>query len=136
MFGEPASDASTVAAAAMTAHRMLSELFPTLVESYDAQRTTSLEGIPTSPLDSRIEWGTICANDILAPRSNNNSGILVSYSSTNIGTELWNPTMPQYTAVLLPNWPQVIPFTLSSGSFLRPPRAARANEQGIRNGVQ
>lgn len=119
VIGEPKSGASAVAAAATAAHIVLSELFPTQVDSFDAQRLTSLEGIPTGPLINGNEWGTVCANDILALRSNDNSGLVVSYS-TSVSPGLWNPTLPGYNAALLPNWPQVIPFTLSSGSSLRP----------------
>ena len=120
VIGEPKSGASAVAAAATAAHIVLSELFPTQVDSFDAQRLTSLEGIPTGPLINGIEWGTVCANDILALRSNDNSGLEVSYTVIIESPGLWNPTPPGYTAALLPNWPQVIPFTLSSGSSLRP----------------
>lgn len=119
VIGEPKSGASAVAAAAAAAHRVLSELFPTQVESFDAQRMTSLEGIGTGPLIKGFEWGTACADDILALRSNDNSGLVVSYSAI-VSPGAWNPTPPGYTPALLPVWPIVLPFTMSSGSSLRP----------------
>jgi membrane-associated phospholipid phosphatase len=120
VIDKPKFNASTVAAAATAAHKVLVALFPTQVEEFDAQLMTSLAGIPTNPLTSGREWGTVCANDVLTMRSNDNSALESTPQPTNQLPGFWIPTEPVFRPPLLPNWPLVKPFTLSSGSSLRP----------------
>ena len=118
---KPASGASAVAAAATAAHRTLSALFPTKLEVFDAQLALSLATIPMgTSRTSGVDWGTICADAILTLRANDNSTLQVPYIQPP-DAGVWRPTPEPLAPALLPNWPLVQPFTLSSGSALRPP---------------
>jgi membrane-associated phospholipid phosphatase len=116
--GEPASVASIKAAAATAGHRVLSSLFPTQVASFDALLSQSLAGIPPGPLTRGIDWGIHCADDILALRASDNSNLVVPYFPLS-GPGYWVPTPPAMAPALLPNWPLVTPFCMSSGAELR-----------------
>lgn len=118
--GKPQHGASAEAAAATAAHAALSALFPAQVAAFDAQLVESLDGIPTGPRNRGIAWGLVCAEDMLALRSEDNSGIVIPYDPP-IGPGYWIPTPPGFGAALLPNWPLVTPFCLSSGAQLRSP---------------
>ena len=117
---KPASDASTIAAAATAAHKVLSALFPTNLAVFDAQLALSLATIPMgTSRTSGVDWGNICADAILTLRANDNSTLQVPYiQPPDVG--VWRPTPEPLAPALLPNWPLVQPFTLSSGSALRP----------------
>ena len=59
------------------------------------------------------------ADQILALRSNDGSKNQVSYTpSTNPGN--WQPTPPNFQSPLLPQWPNVTPFAMTSGVQFRP----------------
>ena len=116
--GKPNPSASIDAAAAMAAHQVLSAVFPTQVAAFDAQLGASLAGIPTGPRNRGIEWGLVCAQDVLALRSDDNSNLVIPYFPP-VGPGYWIPTPPAFAPSLLPNWPQVTPFCMSSGSALR-----------------
>lgn len=116
--GKPAKNASIKAAAATAAHRVLSSLFPTQAASLDALLSQSLVGIPTGPKNKGIAWGIRCADDVLLSRANDNSGVILPYNPP-LGPGFWIPTPLGFAPALLPNWPLVTPFCMSSGSELR-----------------
>ncbi|KAL3809262.1 hypothetical protein ACHAXA_002248 [Cyclostephanos tholiformis] len=118
--GVPAAGASSVAAAATAAHGVLSSLFPTEVATFDALLTSSVAPVPSSPLASGSAWGRACANDVLSLRLNDNSDLIVGYTSPGGTPGLWEPTFPNYAPALLPSWPQVLPFAMGGASELRP----------------
>jgi hypothetical protein len=117
---KPASDAaSPVAAAATAAHSLLVELSPTQVGKFNTQLALSLVGIPNGSISSCIEWGAVCANKMVTMRSNDNSMLEVPYVQSSDPGD-WMPTSMQNKSPLLPHWPLVIPFALSSGSSPHP----------------
>jgi hypothetical protein len=120
--GKPAHGASAVAAAAAAGHSVLSAVFPSQAAGFDAQLSESLAGIPTGPRNKGVAWGRQCAEDILALRSADNSGLVIPYFPP-LGPGYWIPTPPAFAPALLPNWPLVTPFCLPRGSQLRSPGA-------------
>jgi len=127
--GNPARGASPVAAAATAAHEVLSSLYPSRIPVFDAQLAASLSGIPALPLERGVAWGHTCASDMLALRSNDNSALVVPYAPLG-GAGYWIPTPPAFLPALLPNWPQVTPFSMTSGAQFRaaPPPAMDSSE--------
>ena len=116
--GKARNNASAEAAAATAAHGVLSAIFPSQVAAFDARLAESLAGIPTGPRNRGIEWGLACAEDILALRSADNSGLVIPYVPP-VGPGFWIPTPPANAPALLPNWPLVTPFCLENGAALR-----------------
>jgi PAP2 superfamily len=122
--------ASPEAAAAAAAHDVLVSLFPAQQATFDAALTTSLAAIPNGPAKtSGIAWGEHVADAILALRANDRSGDVVPYFAPT-GAHWWIPTPPAFAPALLPNWPIVTPFAMTSGSQFRlgPPPAANTPE--------
>src|SRR5205807_9787551 len=67
-----------------------------------------------------VNLGQSVANAILAARANDGSGATVSYTPGS-GPGVWVPTPPAMAAALDPQWPNVTPFGIASGSQFRPP---------------
>jgi hypothetical protein len=110
---------SMEAAVAAAAHGALVVLFPTQQETLDAALEASLSAIADGAAkDNGIALGELCANDVLAARANDHSTDVVGYTP---GTEPgdWQPTPPALAAALLPQWPTVTPFAMTSGSQFR-----------------
>ena len=112
--------ASPEAAAATAAHGVLSELFPDMAASYDADLADSLSRLPAdSARHKGVAWGRFVAGQILKLRRNDGSDDVVPYApSGEFGR--WEPTPPAFAPALLPQWPYVTPFAMSSGSDFRP----------------
>jgi membrane-associated phospholipid phosphatase len=114
------SGASEDAATAQAAHDTLVGLFPTQATALDLQLKASLQGITDS--DSKaagILVGQTAAQNVLAARAQDGSDKVVDYTpGTDPGN--WQPTPPAYGPPVAPQWPQVIPFCLQSGSQFRP----------------
>jgi hypothetical protein len=112
--------ASREAAIAEAATRVLSNLFPAQADRFQANRLEWLVKVPEG-LDkqSGIAAGGRAADAMLAARSNDGSQNSVTYTP---GGELgdWEPTPPALAPPLLPQWPGVRPFAISSGSVFRP----------------
>ena len=66
-----------------------------------------------------IQVGKTVAGAILAWRSTDGSSATVAYTPK-IGDGYWKPTPAAFAAALLPQWPNVTPFALNSGSQFRP----------------
>jgi len=119
--------ASPEAAAVAAAHAALVALYPAQQATFDAARTTSLAAIPDGAAKtSGIAWGENVAGQILALRSADHSGDAPAYEAPS-GASWWLPTPPAFAVALLPNWPQVTPWALHSGSQLRPPAPPAPN---------
>ena len=118
---------SKEAAVAQAAYRALSALFPTYQATLDAQLATSLATIAAGRAKTAgIILGNTVANVILAHRAADGSTNVVPYTpGTDPGD--WQPTPPAFAAPLLPQWPLVKPFTLTSGSQFRPVAPPRLN---------
>jgi len=113
--------ASVEAAAAAAAHRVLRSLYPNLAGTFQAQLDSHLAAIPDGQAKTDgIAWGQEVADAILALRSDDGSKDVVTYRPP-IGSNWWVPTPPAFAPALLPNWPYVTPWTMSSGSQFRAP---------------
>jgi len=111
--------ASPEAAAAAAAHKVLVAIYPAQQATFDAALATSLAAIPdgTAKTDG-IAWGESVADQILALRANDHSADVVPFSAPT-GAFWWIPTPPAFAPALLPNWPKVTPWTMTSGSQFR-----------------
>ena len=116
-----AASASREAAASAAAHKVLVNLFPAAVSSFDALHAAILAGIPNGPQKTAgIVWGEFVANQILAARANDGSNAIVPPPGGS-GPGVWVPTPPAFAPYLLPQWGFVVPFGMSSSSQFRPP---------------
>jgi len=119
--GKPPGVASKEAAIAAAAHAVLVQLFPAQQNAFDVAYAYSLEGIADGPAQSvGISWGESVADTILQERSGDGSDTVVGYTPGS-GAGIWVPTPPAFAPALLPNWPSVTPFAMTSGSQFRPP---------------
>jgi hypothetical protein len=113
--------ASPEAAAAAAAHAVLSAAYPGRRATFDAAFATSLAAIPDGPAETAgVDWGHHVAGEILALRSDDGSAVTVPYNSP-LGANWWEPTPPAFANPLLPNWPTVTPWCMTSGSQFRQP---------------
>lgn len=111
--------ASPEAAAVAAAHKTLVGLFPAQQSRFDAERTASLAAIPDGAAKtSGISWGESVAAQILALRANDHSADAVGFHAP-FGGFWWIPTPPALAPALLPNWPLVTPWTMTTGSQFR-----------------
>ena len=112
--------ASTEAAVAAAAHATLSNLFPSQTDAFDDKLAASMETIPDGLAeDLGVELGEEVAAQMLALRSSDGSDVVVPYTP---GSEPgdWRTTPPANAPALLPNWPNVTPFAMTSGSQFSP----------------
>lgn len=112
--------ANIEAAVASAAHAALSQLFPTQQAAFDAQLSLSLGMIPDGAAKTAgINLGQTIATSFVAHRANDGSASSVVYTpGTDPGD--WRPTPPAFAPALLPQWPNVTPFAMTSGSQFRP----------------
>lgn len=108
-----------VAAAAVAAHDVLASLYPTQQTVFDMALSSSLNQIGDGSMKTNgVALGHAVASDILTWRANDHSGDVVPYTpSTDPGK--WRPTPPAHAPALLPNWPNVTCFAMTSGSQFR-----------------
>lgn len=114
----PAYPADTSASTA--AYFVLKSLYPNREPLYRAQWQASIKPA-NGPIRNAqaIAWGTMVAQLVLRDRANDGSANVVNYQpGTNCGA--WQPTAPFFASALLPQWPGVRPFGISSVSNLRP----------------
>jgi PAP2 superfamily/Domain of unknown function (DUF4114) len=111
--------ASIEAAASEAAYRVLTELYPNQKSVFDGILDSYLKDLPGGQfVDKGLAYGKAVAEAALASRANDGSKTVVPYTvSTEIGK--WQPTSA-VTSPLLPQWGQVTPFALESGSQFRP----------------
>jgi hypothetical protein len=115
----PSPPVSAEAAAAAAAHQALVALFPAQQASFDAALDASLAAIPDGVAESGgVAWGSDVAEQILALRADDHSGDTVTPGFPT-GAFWWAPTPPAFAGPVLPQWPYVTPWALSSGSQLR-----------------
>ena len=113
--------ASPEAATAAAAHRTLVGLYPAQAGKFDAALQSSLAKIPDGKAkQDGIALGQQVADQIISSRNTDGITKVVQYTpSTDLGS--WTPTPPALAAALAPQWPQVTPFAMTSGSQFRPP---------------
>lgn len=119
--------ASPEAAAVAAAHSALVALYPAQQATFDAARAASLAAIPDGPAKtSGIAWGEQVADAILELRADDHSGATDAWESPQ-GGGWWLPTPPAFAAPLLPNWPRVTPWAMTSFSQFRQPAPPSPN---------
>ncbi|MFN6154763.1 Ig-like domain-containing protein [Anabaena sp. AL09] len=111
---------SASAAAASAAYTVLVNLYPNQKTFFDTALTAFLAKITDGEAENTgVTFGQTVANDILTLRSTDGANTTVNYTpGTNPGD--WQPTPPANASALLPQWGQVTPFGLTSGSQFRP----------------
>ncbi|MGB8691326.1 MAG: chemotaxis protein CheB [Microcoleus sp.] len=112
--------ASEEAATAAAAHRVLVSVYPAQAVKFNEAYTSSLAKIPDGKSkDDGIALGQQVADQIITLRSTDGASKVVEYTpKTDPGS--WVPTPPDFAPGLLPQWPQVTPFAMTSGSQFRP----------------
>jgi len=116
-----APDASGEAAVAQASYDVLVSLFPSQQSTLDTALGSRLAAIPAGPgRDAGVALGSTAAARILSLRANDNSALVTPYSPGAAPGE-WRPTPPASAPALLPNWPLVTPWTMSSGAQFRDP---------------
>lgn len=118
----PAAHAFPEVAAAMAADVVLDSLYPARAAMFDAQLQTFLAGYPSHgrAIRDSLGWGETVANAILNWRSTDGSNAPGSYTVRSAPGD-WQPTPTALLPALAPQWPQVTPFAMSTGSQFRPP---------------
>jgi membrane-associated phospholipid phosphatase len=118
--GKPRGEASAEAAASAAAHLVLVQLYPAQQATFDAAYNNALAAIGNKPKQrAGIAWGELVANTILTVRANDGAAEVVTYIPGNRPGD-WQPTPPAFASALLPQWPGVKPFAMTSGSQFRP----------------
>ena len=118
--GKPAGVASVETAASAAAHRVLIALYPAQQTQFDELYMSILARIPDGPSQRvGVSWGESVAEAILDFRSGDHSDAVVPFAPTP-GVGFWVPTPPAFAPALLPQWPMVTPFAMTSGSQFRP----------------
>lgn len=108
----PEGTVSPDCAAAIAAHRVLLELYPSMVEACDSALDAALENVPDGPAKvGGVAWGQRVAEQILSGRAEDGSRRTVSYTPGNT-PGLWRPTPPDLRQGLLPHWRYVTPFAI------------------------
>ena len=111
--------ASREAAAAAAAHRALTSLYPSRAAVFDARFAASLDSLGGgSDVTAGVNLGRAAADQMIAWRTNDGATDVVPYAPGTAPGQ-WRPTPPAHAPALLPNWPDVTPFAISSGSQFR-----------------
>ncbi len=113
--------ASREAAVAAAAHRALVTFYPAQAAVLNAKLMDSLATIPDGKAeDDGVALGRSVADQILALRQNDGSGVVLPpyLGSTEPGQ--WRPTPPANSPGREPHWPDVTPFAITSGDQFRP----------------
>ncbi|CAN7346405.1 Ig-like domain-containing protein [Pseudoduganella sp. LjRoot289] len=121
---------SAEAAVAEAAYRVLYQLYPGQRAIFDTALAASLALITDGAAkDAGVALGKSIAEDVLAVRANDG---YLDFAADDGSSELgkWRPTGPAYLVAQLPQWGEVTPFALASGSEFRsgPPPALDSAE--------
>jgi hypothetical protein len=118
----PQLGASESVAAAAAAFEVAKSLYSAVDEIavWQASLQETLSHVPEGTAKTLgIELGRSVGQAILADRANDGAKASSTYQpSTNVGE--WRRTFPDYLPPLLPQWPSVRPFALTSGAEFRP----------------
>ena len=122
--------ASLDAAIAAASERTLSAIFPAQHATFTAKLDDSLAAIADGIRETQgVAAGRFAADQILALRASDGAFAVTPYQpGTNPGE--WRPTPPAYLSSLLPQWPNVTPWSLTRGDQFRPenPPALNSSE--------
>ncbi|MFO0937321.1 MAG: phosphatase PAP2 family protein [Gemmataceae bacterium] len=123
------NDAIDAVSAAAAAYTVSSALFPTQQSAFQSVWQGYLSTLPqkNSPaVSSSITFGTAVGQAVLASRSHDGSTTVIPYVPGTAPGD-WVPTPPANAPALLPNWGNVTPFVLTSGSEFLPPAPPALN---------
>ncbi|MEG3991049.1 phosphatase PAP2 family protein [Microcoleus sp. S28C3] len=120
---DPPAGTSAEAATAAAAHRVLVSVYPAQAATFDEAYASSLAKITDGKAkQDGIALGQQVADQIISSRSTDGIAKVVQYNpKTDPGS--WVPTPPALAAALAPQWAEVTPFAMTSGSQFRPPGA-------------
>jgi membrane-associated phospholipid phosphatase len=122
--GTPIAGADEIAAAAEAAAKILSAFYPTQQAYFDAVLANSLlDGATASATAAGIALGDAVAASTLAWRQTDGATATVTYTPGTIPGD-WLPDLPTFATALLPQWGNVTPFGLTTGSQFRPTGAS------------
>ena len=120
----PLAGASSEAAAAAAAHRVLTSLYPRQRDHFDLMLQQCWTNLPRDDArDQSTLLGRLVAERVLEARRNDGSERVGTYLHKN-APGLWQPTLPRFQEALLPEWGYVKPFAIRKGSQYRPPPPA------------
>ena len=123
------ADASPVAAAAAAGLFTASALFPTDTALFQTTYQASLAGIPDGRAKTDgIAVGRFVAERTLISRVTDGANAVVNYTPGTAPGD-WRPAPPAFAPAQTPQWPDVTPFALRSGSQFRPPPPPALNSQ-------
>jgi hypothetical protein len=113
--------ASREAAVAAAAHRALVGLYPAQTAALDAKLVAALAAIPDGKAeDDGVALGRSVADQILALRLNDGSGVVPPAYPGGTAPGEWRPTPPANLPGLHPHWPDVTPFAMTSADQFGP----------------
>src|SRR5262245_52225784 len=113
--------ASREAAVAAAAHRTLVALYPTQTATLNARLDASLAAIPDGKAeDDGVALGRSVADQVLARRQNDGSGVVPPAYLGGTAPGDWRPTPPANLSGLHAHWPDVTPFAMTNGDQFRP----------------
>ena len=110
--------ASQEAAAAASAHAVLSWLFPSQKGMLDAALTGSLAKVPDGAAkEDGVAVGKKIAEKYISMRGEDGSAREMDYTPRQ-GAGQWQPTPPANAPMVIPQWAEVTPFVLKSAAEL------------------
>ena len=111
---------SAEAATAAAAHRVLVTVYPAQAATFNEAYASSLAKITDGKAkQDGIALGQQVADQIISSRSTDGITKVVQYTpKTDPGS--WVPTPPALASALAPQWAEVTPFAMTSGSQFRP----------------
>jgi hypothetical protein len=112
--------ASAEAAAVGAAYQTLVKLYPKLKDTFDTALTQSLARITDGQAETDgLAYGKSVADAMVALRSSDGSTTKVTYQAdSTVGR--WKPTAPEYKPAALPQWQNLLCFSMSSSDQFRP----------------
>jgi hypothetical protein len=111
---------SAEAAADSSAFTVLEGLFPSLDQTFLNSYAAAVAGLPSNQATrDGLALGIRVANETLADRASDGSKMSFSFLPSD-APGLWRPTPPSFAAAVDPQFGQVTPFLLASGSEFRP----------------
>ncbi|NQE37235.1 phosphatase PAP2 family protein [Microcoleus asticus] len=118
---DPPAGTSAEAATAAAAHRVLVSVYPAQAATFNEAYASSLAKITDGKAkQDGIALGQQVADQIISSRSTDGIAKVVQYTpKTDPGS--WVPTPPALAPALAPEWAEVTPFAMTSGSQFRPP---------------
>lgn len=113
-------NASIVAAAAQAAHDVLSALYPTRLEIFEAELARSLRGVERNRARQGVKVGEIAAAHLLEARANDGWTVTPPAYVLPMTPGNWQPTPPTFPAAAFTHYGAVTPFALGSSAQFAP----------------